>query len=475
MRAAGALALLLLAAPQAAFGQGAPRAPEAAARRAGPSAAPSAPYDSVGPAPTPPMGWNSWDAYGTTVREDQVKANADVMARSLARFGYRYIVVDIQWYQPTAAGHRYQPGATLAMDGYGRLIPAENKFPSSAHGAGFKPLADYVNRLGLGFGIHIMRGIPRQAVRANTPIVGTPYHAADVADTTNPCPWNPDMWGVDVTKPGAQAYYDGLARLYASWGVDFVKADDMGSHRFQPAEIRALRRALDRSGRRIVLSISPGPAPLDSAAFFARHAELWRISDDFWDEWRLVRAQFDYTRDWARFVGASHTWPDADMLPLGRLRLVDSAGRGTPSRLTPDEQRTVVTLWSVFRSPLIIGGDLPTLDSTTLALLTNPEVLAVNQRGEKPRQVLDRPGLRAWLSNVPRSADRYVAVFNLDSLARHVDLGWPDVGIGPGSRRVRDLWARRDLGGAERLQLDLAPHAGALYRVGPTTRRSSAP
>ena len=426
-------------------------------------------------APTPPMGWNSWDAYGTTVREAQVEANAEAMARSLARFGYRYVVVDIQWYQPTAEGHDYKPGARLSMDGYGRLVPAENKFPSSASGAGFKPLADYVHRLGLEFGIHIMRGIPRQAVAANTPILGTRYHAADVADTTNGSAWNPDMWGVDVTKPGAQAYYDGIARLYASWGVDFVKADDFGSHRFQPAEIRALRRALDRSGRRIVLSISPGPAPLDSAAFFARYAQMWRISDDFWDEWRLVLRQFDYARDWARCVGANDTWPDADMLPLGRLRLVDSAGRGTPTRLTPDERRTVMTLWSVFRSPLIVGGDLPTLDSATLALLTNPEVIAVDQHGVAPRQVLERSGLRVWGSGVPRSADRYVAVFNLDSVPRHVALAWADVGLGAGSHRVRDLWARADLGADVRLTVDLAPHASALYRVGASSRRDQAP
>jgi alpha-galactosidase len=417
-------------------------------------------------APTPPMGWNSWDAYGTAVREDQVKANADAMARHLARYGYRYVVVDIQWYQPTARGHRYVAGAALAMDEYGRLVPAENKFPSSANGAGFKPLADYVHALGLKFGIHIMRGIPRQAVRANTPILGTPYRAADVADTTNGCAWNPDMWGVDVRKPGGQAYYDGIARLYASWGVDFVKADDMGSHRFQPVEFRALRRALDRSGRRIVLSISPGPAPRDSAAFFARRAQMWRISDDLWDEWRLVRAQFDYARDWARFVGVNHAWPDADMLPLGRLRLVDSAGRGTPTRLTPDEQRTVMTLWSIFRSPLIIGGDLPTLDVATLALLTNPEVLAVNQRGRAPRQVLERAGLRVWRSDVPGRADRYVAVFNLDSLPQRVDLAWTDVGLGEGGHHVRDLWARRSLGAADRVRVDLAPHASVLYRVG---------
>ena len=417
-------------------------------------------------APTPPMGWNSWDAYGTTVREAQVEANADAMARSLAAFGYKYVVVDIQWYQPTATSYDYKPGARLAMDAYGRLVPAENKFPSSARGAGFKPLADYVHARGLRFGIHIMRGIPRQAVAANTPIAGSKYHAADVADTTNPSPWNPDMWGVDVTKPGGQAYYDAIARLYASWGVDFVKADDFGSHKFQPREIRALRRALDRSGRRIVLSISPGPAPLDSAAFFARTAQLWRISDDFWDAWRLVRAQFDYTRSWASRVGVNHAWPDADMLPLGRLRLVDSAGRGSPSRLTPDEQRTVMTLWSIFRSPLIVGGDLPTLDPATLALLTNPEVLAVDQGGERPREVLDRDGIRAWRSEVPGSGDRYVAVFNLDSVPRHVDLAWRDLALAPGAHRVRDLWARADLGAAERVVLDLAPHASALYRVG---------
>ena len=414
------------------------------------------------------MGWNSWDSYGTTVREAQVKANADAMAKTLARHGYRYIVVDIQWYQPTAQGHDYQPDAMLAMDAYGRLIPAENKFPSSVSGGGFKPLADYVHARGLKFGIHIMRGIPRQAVKANLPIKGTPYHAADVADTTNGCAWNPDMWGVDVRKPGGQAYYDAIAELYASWGVDFVKADDMGSHRFQPLELRALRQALNRTGRPIVLSISPGPAPLGSAAFFARHSQMWRISDDFWDDWKLVRKQFDYTRDWARFVGVRQTWPDADMLPFGRLRITDSAGRGTPSRLSADEQRTVMTLWSIFRSPLIVGGDLPTLDAPTLALLSNPEVIAVNQHGRAPRQVLERAGLRVWQSNVPESGDRYLAVFNLDSTTQRVDVAWTDVVLTAGEWQVRDLWARKSLGGSDRLRTVLAPHASALYRV---TRR----
>jgi hypothetical protein len=416
-------------------------------------------------APTPPMGWNSWDSYGTTVTEAQVKANADAMARDLAPYGWRYVTVDIQWYQPTARGHDYQPGARLAMDDSGRLLPALNKFPSAARGAGFTSLADYVHAKGLKFGIHIMRGIPRQAVVANTPIPGTPYHARDVADTTNGCRWNPDMWGVDVTKPGGQEYYDAIARLYASWGVDFVKADDMGDHKFQPSEIAALRHALDKTGRPIVLSISPGPAPLAQAAFFAENAQLWRISDDFWDSWTLVRKQFDYAVEWAPHVGAGGGWPDADMLPFGRLRITDSAGRGTPSRLTSDEQRTVMTLWSIFRSPLIMGGDLPTLDDATRALLTNPDVIAVNQSGHTPRQVLDRGDLRVWTSDAPEPGDRYVAVFNLDSLPRHVVLAWPDVGIGAGQRSVRDLWTRTPSGVSDSLRAELPAHGSALYRV----------
>lgn len=416
-------------------------------------------------APTPPMGWNSWDAYGTTVTEAQVKANADAMARYFARTGWRYITVDIQWYQPTAQGHDYKPGARLTMDDSGRLLPAPNKFPSAVGGVGFKSLADYVHAKGLKFGIHIMRGIPRQAVLANTPIPGTPYHARDIADTTSACRWNPDMWGVDVTKPGGQEYYDAIARLYASWGVDFVKADDMGDHKFQPLEIAALRRALGKTGRPIALSISPGPAPLAEATFFAEHAQMWRISDDFWDSWPLVRKQFDYSRDWASHVGVRGGWPDADMLPFGQLRMTDSAGRGTPSRLTADEERTVMTLWSIFRSPLIMGGDLPTLDSATRALLTNPEVIAVNQHGRLPRQLLDRAGLRVWTSTAPDATDRYVAVFNLDSVSRSVALSWPDVGLRTGHRRVRDLWTRASRGTADSLRAELPAHGSALYRV----------
>jgi alpha-galactosidase len=416
-------------------------------------------------APTPPMGWNSWDSYGTTVREENVKANADWMAAHLAKYGWKYIVVDIQWYEPNAQGHDYKPGAPLTMDEYGRLMPAVNRFPSSTNGAGFKPLADYVHSKGLKFGIHIMRGIPRQAVEKNFPIKGTPYHTSDVADKENACRWNPDMWGVDTTRPGAQAYYDSIAELYASWGVDFIKADDMGSHLYQPAEMKALSQAMRKTGREMVLSISPGPAPLSEAAFFEKYAQMWRISDDFWDDWKLLRQQFDYTRDWASLVGKNNTWPDADMLPFGKLRVTSVEGGGAPTKFTPDEQQTVMTLWSIFRSPLIFGGDLPSNDAATTALITNEDVLEVNQHSSGGHQVLEKGNIRAWVADGARPREKYVAVFNLGAAAQDVSLDWSELGVSGNGFHIRDLWARKDLGSLAHLATSLRPHASILYSV----------
>ena len=403
------------------------------------------------------MGWNSWDSYGTTVREAQVKANADWMADHLAKYGWKYIVVDIQWYEPNAQGHDYKPGAPLTMDEYGRLMPAVNRFPSSANGAGFKPLADYVHSKGLKFGFHIMRGIPREAVEKNLSDQGAlPYRAAEIADKENACRWNPDMWGVDTTKAGAQAYYDSIAELYASWGVDFIKADDMGSHLYQPAEMRALRLAMRKTGRPMVLSISPGPAPVSEAEFFEKYAQMWRISDDFWDDWKLLRAQFDFTRDWAPFVGKNGTWPDADMLPLGRLKVTDKEGGGTPTKFTADEQQTVMTLWGIFRSPLIFGGDLPNNDAATSALITNEEVIEVNQHSSGGQQVLERGDIRAWTADGVEPGARYVAVFNLGESMQKVDLSWNDLGLGPQAGALRDLWQHKDLGAADGITCSIA-------------------
>jgi alpha-galactosidase len=417
-------------------------------------------------APTPPMGWNSWDSYGTSVREDQVKANADVMAAKLTKYGWQYVVVDIQWYEPNAQGHDYKPGAKLSMDAYGRLTPAINRFPSAAGGNGFKSLADYIQSKNLKFGIHIMRGIPRQAVNENTSIFGSDHRASEIADREHVCPWNPDMYGVDMSKPGAQEYYNSIASLYASWGVDFIKADDMSRPYDQRRpEVIALSEAIRKTGRPIVLSLSPGAAPVSAARDLEQYAQMWRISDDFWDDWKLLKQQFDYARDWAPYIGVNGTWPDADMLPLGKLRVTDPDRGPQDSKFTPDEQRTVMTLWSIFRSPLIMGGDLPTSDPATFSLLTNPEVLKVNQRSTGNHQAFDRGGIRAWVARASDSDRHYVAVFNLADESQQLELKWPDVGISYSIAKVRDLLRRSELSSQSTLKISLRPHASALYEV----------
>ncbi|MDT8758559.1 glycoside hydrolase family 27 protein [Sphingomonas psychrotolerans] len=411
-------------------------------------------------APRPPMGWNSWDSFAATITEEQARANAAIMAEKLLPHGYDVFTVDIQWYEPGATGFEYRTGVELAMDGNGRLLPASNRFPSATKGRGFKPLADHVHRLGLKFGIHLMRGVPRLAADRNLPILGTRYRCGDIADRVNICPWNSDMYGVDMSQPGAQAYYDSVFRLIASWGVDFVKVDDIARpyHRNQP-EIEAVRRAIDRSGRPMVLSISPGETPLSAAHHVAGHANLWRISDDFWDEWPLLLAQFKRLADWAPHLRPG-AWPDADMLPLGLLAL---GKRRT--RFTPDEQRTMMTLWSIARSPLIMGGDLRALDAETLALLTNDAVLAVNQHGTAARQLFRRGNHVGWTARNARSRARYLALFNIGETADEIGADLRALGIA-GTAKVRDLWAGRDLGAAKnRFAVTLPPHGSGLYRL----------
>ncbi|HEX8420105.1 MAG TPA: glycoside hydrolase family 27 protein [Sphingomonas sp.] len=410
-------------------------------------------------APTPPMGWNSWNSFATTITEAQARETARIMADRLLPFGYDVFTVDIQWYEPEASSYDYNRDPKPAMDGYGRLLPAPNRFPSSASSRGFAPLAADVHALGLKFGIHLMRGIPRLAVHRNLPVFGTRYRAADIADTSSICSWNPDMYGVDMLKPGAQAYYDSVFALYASWGVDFVKMDDMSRpYDAHAPEIEAAHHAIVATGRPMMLSLSPGETPVPRADHVRRYAQMWRISDDFWDEWPLLEAQFVRLENWnaERRPGA---WPDADMLPLGRLAL---GKRDT--KFTPDEQRTLMTLWSIARSPLIMGGDLRHLDAATLALLTNRAVIAVNQASTHNRPHYVEDGTRIWSARAA-NGDRYVALFNTGDKPREVAIPLRELGVA-GAVEARDLWSGRSIGRVtERLTQPIAPHGAGLYRL----------
>lgn len=411
-------------------------------------------------APTPPMGWNSWNSFATTITEAQARETAGIMATTLLPFGYDIFTVDIQWYEPEASSYEYNAAPVPAMDGFGRLLPAPNRFPSAANGNGFAPLAKTVHALGLKFGIHLMRGIPRLAVERNVPIMGTRLRARDVADRASICSWNPDMYGVDMSRPGAQAYYDSVFALYASWGVDFVKMDDMSRpYDAHAREIEAAHKAIVATGRPMMLSLSPGETPVIRGDHVRRFAQMWRISDDFWDEWAMLEAQFVRLENWNQWreTGA---WPDADMLPLGRLAL---GKRNT--KFTPDEQRTLMTLWSIARSPLIMGGDLRHLDAATLALLTNRAVLAVNQASSDNRPHFVEDGTRIWSARAMGGRDLYVALFHTGNKPKEVGIALSELGR-PGPVQVSDLWGGRALGAVrDRVSAMVPPHGAQLYRL----------
>ncbi|GAA1980368.1 glycoside hydrolase family 27 protein [Microbacterium pumilum] len=424
---------------------------------------------------TPPMGWNSWDCYGTTVTEAEVLANAEILAGELLPQGWDTVVIDIDWSDPTARSHGYNGEAPLAMDDHGRLIPDVVRFPSSAGGAGFAPLAERIHALGLKFGIHTMRGIPRRAVAARTPILGADATAAVVADPRNLCEWNPDMLGLDHSHPAAQAYYDSTIDLYASWGVDFLKTDDM-LWPYQTADIEAYSAAVERSPRGFALSLSPGRdlsmAHLDH---LRAHATMWRVSDDLWDDWSAVVANLARLGRWAPHA-IEGAWPDGDMLPLGRLGLRAERGAPRDDALTPAQRRTLLTVWLMARSPLMIGGDLPTTDPATMALFASPAVARIVSDSIGGREVLREEPLVLWTAE-GRSGARYAAVINLgdEPLATAVDAS--AIGF-DGGAPVRDLWtgatfdrapvavqsddARGVAPGSTALRVVLEPHASAL-------------
>lgn len=360
---------------------------------------------------TPPMGWNSWDCFGPSVVEDEVKANAKYMAQNLKDFGWEYVVVDIRWYVDNQTTGHYNPydKSDFILDEYGRYMPSPSRFPSSVNGVGFKPLADYIHSLGLKFGIHIMRGIPKEAIFNKLPIKGTDKTAADVYSSNSECTWLQDNYTIVAEKSGAQEYYNSIFDLYASWGVDFVKVDDL-SRPYHGDEIEMIRKAIDQTGRPIVFSMSPGATPLNEHSHAAANANMWRTVDDFWDNWAQLNYSFEKCAEWAPYIQQG-SWPDADMLPLGKfIRGERATNRYT--KFTKDEQYTLMTLWTIFKSPLMFGGNLPDNDEFTNNLLTNKEVLAVHSNSINNREWFNENNLIAWTADDPNTGDKFIAVFN---------------------------------------------------------------
>lgn len=409
----------------------------------------------------PPMGWNSWDCYGAAVNEEQVKNNAKYMADKLKQFGWEYVVVDIEWFQPTAGNHEYQPFSDLTMDEYGRLIPAPNRFPSSADGKGFKPLADYIHSLGLKMGIHIMRGMPRMAAHNNLPILGSEFTARQVANPNSICAWNPDMYGLkcEANEAGARAYYESIFALYAEWGIDFVKVDDIArEYPHCQKEIELICESAHGCGRDIVVSLSPGPAPLEQAEHLKKFANMWRITDDFWDDWKLLLAMFERAEKWCTHSGPGH-WPDADMLPVGALLQCYNDNNWT--KFTEDEQKTMMSLWCMMRSPLMVGGELNKNDDFTLALLTNADVLEIEKETHCAHQLYRTDEEIAWIAPRRDGKGTYVALFNISDKNKVIGFE-PEKYEIEKFRRVKELWSGKAVRTGAGIRVKVAKHGAVI-------------
>lgn len=436
-------------------------------------------YNKNDVAPVPPMGWNSYDYYNTLVNEEQVRANAEYMAKNLKDHGWEYVVIDIQWSDPDAGkrnaeGIQYIPFSRFNVDEYSRQIPAVNRFPSAANGAGFKPLADYIHSLGLKFGIHIMRGIPRFAAHDHMAIKthdGSKVTADMIANPYSWCRWNPDMYGVDASKPYAQDYYDSIFELYAQWGVDYVKVDDICNTNAYPAnpysaekEIEMIAHAIENCGRKMVLSLSPGPAVIEKAHHYKNYANMWRITDDFWDDWKYLKAMFERCEVWQTHVGEGN-WPDCDMLPMNKLGYgwapAEAEHKGWMCKFTKDETKTMLTLWNIFRAPLMLGTDLPQLDDYNLSLITNDEIIAMNKNPNQAYQSTPActEDIVSWVNECADGKSYYECYFNLSEKEQTIKM---NLETGKASN-IRELWEHKDYG--KKAEFVIPPHGCVALKV----------
>ncbi len=421
-------------------------------------------------AETPPMGWNSWDCLGWTASEEQVKACADYMDKHLKHLGYEYIVIDQGWFADSASSSfeafvhdEISKEPTYHLDTFGRLIPDTTKYPSSKGGFGMKPLADYIHGKGLKFGLHLLRGIPWESAKKNLPISGTKNFAGEIARPDKGCDWYDGFYGVDMTKPGGQEYYNSVFKLFAEWGVDYVKADDM----INEAEFLAMSKAARLSGRDIVLSVVPAHIPWET---LKENCHLARTGHDYWDVWQMLKEALGHAANYENYRGNGF-WPDLDMLPVGKIGIGISY-KGPEARIsnfTKDELHTLLSLWYITQSPLMIGGYLPETDPLTYELLTNEETVQVNQAGENAKRILLRNAKVIYASDDRISDDKFVAFFNMWETFRPVTIGitWDQIGLEKNTAyHVRDLWARKDLGTfTGGFSAPIITHGAGLYRI----------
>ncbi len=406
-------------------------------------------------APTPPMGWNSFDSYGVYLYEEAAFENLEAFAEKLAPHGYEYFVIDAGWFgeYKLQKGSRFSAekfARDVAINKYGILQPSHVYFPN-----GFKPLIDRCHELGLKFGLHLMRGIPREAYRENTPIEGTPYFARDIADVADTCHWNNQNYGVNMDAPGAQEFYNSVVNEIASWGVDFIKYDDIIPH---PDEVEAVAKAVQQCDRPIVLSLSPG-SDIDIANIdFFKKANMVRITHDIWDDQDGIDECFAAWRKWGGLEEPGF-WIDMDMIPFGQLQLMSPphpdpsktiwekgdpplCGEGVQRwcRLSKAQMITFITMRALAASPLMMGGDLPSLDEFSLKLLTNKEMIECNQNGVMGELVYDQNSIEIWQAPEKETQNGWIGIFNRSEKPSTFQLSPEMVGLNA-DYAINNIWA----------------------------------
>jgi alpha-galactosidase len=409
-----------------------------------------------GVAVRPIMGWSSWSFYRGPGTQASILAQAQVMKTKLHSHGYTYINLDAGW-----SDH---------VDRYGRDVWDSSLFP-----AGIPALASKLHGMGLKFGLYLNPGIRQDVVSANLPIRGTKYHAKDIADTkhignTTGCCY----WRIDFSKPGSHEYVQSIVDLFASWGVDYVKMDFVGpgggnAPADNRTEMQAWHQAIVKDGRKIVLELSNSLSFAD-ASTWRSYANGWRIDGDIecytcepqgssypLTSWTKLRRRFADLPKWTPYAGRGG-WNDLDSLELGN---------GNNDGLTLDQRRSAMTLWSIGCAPLVLGADLTHLNQTDLSLITNDEVIAVNQAGISGSLIAGTPtgSTQVWSAKEP-DGTHVVALFNLGTTGtRTVSVTWQQLGL-TRPAKVRDLWTHTNLGTFTKgFTATLTPGATRLIRV----------
>jgi len=421
----------------------------------------------------PPMGWNSFDSYGVALYEEAALKNLEVLAEKFKPYGYEYFVIDAGWFgefklQPGTRIPAEKHATLLNTNEFGLLQPSKIYFPN-----GFRFIIDRCHQLGLKFGIHIMRGIPRQSVEMNVPIEGTKYRAQDIVNKIDTCKWCLQNYGVDMTKPGAQEFYNNWIKQIADWGVDFIKVDDIVPY---PAEVAAISKAVKHSGKNIVVSLSPGEGVDEKALPFFKKANMLRVTHDIWDDQQGIDACFSAWRKWQGKEDRNFHI-DMDMIPFGELQIMNPLPRGLKgnesrkeiaelkkkgelsnfellagkgfnrrSELSKDQMLTFITLRALSASPLMIGGDLITMDNFSMSLLTNREMIACNQNAVMGKLCFEGNKIEVWNTSEKKSENGWIGIFNRNqSIVKSFIVNLNTLGLKKGTYQFYDIWNERKI------------------------------